>query len=1002
MSKLIGHASERSKQVQLRIHSLIRQIKCGELLSRESPGRHKASCSEIVSADFSLEYKSSVDPLEFIFKSFLQHFQVLSYFFASDQSLHLIVYSREKTTGQMNKLIGSLFVFCLLKITSADVCDDLDSVHDRVDCHPDGPVTKDSCEARRCCWAPYENETSPDPNEPWVSWCFFPSDFANYRIKYQSQSDNKIQLALVRDSAVETGFNGNIHLLLAEIDLVSSDKLRLRITDGKSKRFEVPSPILKLEEDKETNRKYNVSMSASTVTVTRVSTGVTLFSINLAKVIYSDQYIQIVLDSLAATSVFGLGQHVTPNEIDFGHEYKRLPFLNKENQPVKYMPLYGHHPFYLMRERKGHQEAHGVLIFNNNPAEVILQPSRKLVYRTIGGIIDLVIFVGSSANDVVESKNQAIGLPNLPPFWSLGFHLCKYGYSSVDNMNETMRRNLAAGIPLDVQWADIDYMDRRNDFTIDQTNWKDLSRFVDEIHSEGHRFIPILDPAVSASEPPGSYPPFDTGSELDIFIKSAFNESQPAIGKVWNPETSVFPDFSNPLSDIWWSNLMMDLREKIKFDGMWIDMNEPSNMDNNGELDKGCPDNKINNPQFVPIMNRGWFLWKQTICPSSKQFRGNHYDLHNMYGYFEAVRTYSAMKKINPGKRPFILSRSTATGQGALTATWTGDVDSSWQDMRQSIDDIINFNLYGIPMVGADICGFTNEASAELCARWVALGAFYPFSRAHHTINTKDHDPAAMGAGVIAAARNALKMRYWLLPYFYTQFYFASTRGTPVIRSLALEYPNEPSENFDGKFLIGDSVFVSPVLHPGKNSVQVYLPSNTTWYDFRTSQKVIDHSDADRNVLVTAELDEIPVLVKAGSVLPLFRNVEQTTSRQVSESTFELQVILDEGHQSSGEIFFDAGEDDLSLNKFTFSTFNVSPLPEGLQLTLSPAQHEYSTPKFTVTKMVILGYGDEIKSCLVNTHISNCTIDQQSGAATVIDILKGVDLADSVQVQLLK
>ena len=863
----------------------------------------------------------------------------------------------------MAKLTVLLIALVALQVQSiaANLCD-LPSPHDRVDCHPDGPVTKETCEARQCCWIPYEDETGRDPNEPWISWCYFSGFFTNYRVKGQVNAANKIQLILQRNTATVTGFEENVNLLMVDIESVSNDQLRVRITDPKNKRFEVPSPVLNLKKNK-FYRLYEISVNDSVVRVSRKTTGVTLFNLDLKKLIYAEQYIQLTMDSLPSTTVYGMGQHVSPHEIDFSRAYKKYTFLNKEGAPRQYTSLYGTHPFYLMKEREGRPESHGVLIFNNHPSEVDLQPSGKLVYRTIGGIIDLVVFVGSEPNEVIKSKNQVIGLPNLPPFWSLGFHLCRYGYKSTGHMNETMRRNLAVGIPIEVQWADIDYMHNRNDFTIDPYNWGDLSQFVNEVHAEGRRFMPILDPAVSGSEPRGSYPPFDLGMEMDIFIKSAFDENQLAVGKVWNPETSIFPDFTNPLSDVWWSEMMLSLYKQIKFDGMWIDMNEPSNMDTNGEQMKGCPDNKLNNPQFVPGMSRGWFLWKQTICPSSQQFLGNHYDLHNMYGYFEAVRTFSAMKKINPDKRPFILSRSSATGQGALTASWTGDVDSSWEALRQSVDDLINFNLYGIPMVGADICGFTGAVNNELCARWLALGAFYPFSRAHNTIDAPDQDPAVMGQEVINAAKNALSIRYKLLPYFYTQMYLAATTGIPVVRSMALEYPSESSNNFQGKLIIGDSVLLAPALWPGQQFVNTYFPASTDWYDLKTLDKVKDHSNHYRWVDLPARIEEIPVLVKGGSIVPLHRDTKETTSRQARESTFELLVTLNKGKNATGSLFFDAGEDDLSLNRYSFVRFGLYTTRDGLSLSVYPIESGYKSPNFAVTKVVILGNDQQIKSC---------------------------------------
>lgn len=875
-------------------------------------------------------------------------------------------------------------------VTSANVCD-LPSVHDRIDCHPDGSVTQDTCEARKCCWVPYNDDPSRDPREPGVNWCFFSAFWSNYAVTSQNETDQGIHLTLQRHNATVTGFDYPIDNLSVDITFVSDDSLRVQVKDANSKRFEVPSPTLNLVSSSKNPRKYQVSVNGTVIDIKRVETGITLFSLDLSKMIYNDQYIQLVMHSLPNSKVYGGGQHYSTNEVNFTSSYKKIRYLNSDHAPKPHQPLYGTHPFYLVKEKDGLPHSHGVLIFNNHPAEIVFQPSRKMVYRTIGGIIDVLVFLGDHPNQVIEKKNKVIGLPNMPPLWTLGFHLCRYGYQSTRHMNETMRRNLAVGIPIETQWADIDYMQDRNDFTVDKGNWSDLSQFVDEIHAEGRRFMPILDPAVSGSEPAGSYPPADLGREMDIFIRSAWNESEYAVGKVWNPETSIFPDFSNPITDNYWARMMVHLYKQIKFDGMWIDMNEPANMEN-GEKGKGCPTNKLNNPQFVPGLDAGWWLWKGSLCPSSNQHLGRLYDLRNMYGYFEAVRTFSAMKKIHPNKRPFILSRSSATGQGALTASWTGDVDSSWADMRQSVEDIINFNMLGVPMVGADICGFSYQADKELCNRWLSLGAFYTFSRAHNTIDAPDQDPAVMGDEVIKSAKHALAIRYKMLPYLYTQMFTAAHEGTPVIRSPSLEFADITGST--GKFLLGPSILVVPALYPDQKEVEVDLPKNTTWFNYQTAEKVVDADEKVRKVHLKAELGDIPILVKAGSIITQHRETRETISKQVNASTYELMIVLDAEQRASGQLFVDDGEQDLKDEKYSLFDLSVEPSasPKGLKFSAKVIKNNYQSPNMKVTKVNIIGL-DKALDCVEQP----CKVLSSSSNVSVFDDLElNLDSASQV------
>ena len=149
-------------------------------------------------------------------------------------------------------------------------------------------------------------------------------------------------------------------------------------------------------------------------------------------------------------------------------------------------------------------------------------------------------------------------------------------------------------------------------------------------------------------------------------------------------------------------------------------MNEPSSFVDGS--DRGCPsDNPYDNPPYIPRVLDGQ-LYDKTLCPSSRQYLSSHYNLHNMYGHFEAIATYDALKSIRDTKRPFVLTRSTFAGTGQYAAHWSGDNDANWQDMFYSIPNMLNFNFFGVSMVGSDICGFSSDTTEELCIRWMQLG----------------------------------------------------------------------------------------------------------------------------------------------------------------------------------------------------------------------------------------------------------------------------------------
>lgn len=214
----------------------------------------------------------------------------------------------------------------------------------------------------------------------------------------------------------------------------------------------------------------------------------------------------------------------------------------------------------------------------------MIQPLPALTFRTIGGILDLYIFLGPSPADVIRQFTDLVGRSEIPPYWSLGFHLCRYGYGSSAATRAAWQRTIDAGIPFvstfltfwtflnlifqDVQWNDIDYMITQNDFTVDPNRYGDLPQLVSDIHAAGMHYVPILDPGVSASEPRGSYPPFDDGLSMDVLTKD--KDGNVFIGQTWNPVSTAYPDFTHPRAVEYWQKQFEELYQKIKFDGMWI------------------------------------------------------------------------------------------------------------------------------------------------------------------------------------------------------------------------------------------------------------------------------------------------------------------------------------------------------------------------------------------------------------------------------------------------
>ncbi|KAH8041504.1 hypothetical protein HPB51_016949 [Rhipicephalus microplus] len=724
---------------------------------------------------------------------------------------------------------------------------------ERFDCHPEPGATRDACLNRGCCWSPSRDGVEHGR----VPLCYFGRDHDGYQVVNTRTLNDRVSLRLKRRTP--SGVDADVQEVDVDVIYYDRDTVRIRITDAGKKRFVPPVPRIPFRSFAGV-RDYSVNVSPSgAISVNRSTAHGTwsIFHTDLSRLVFTNRFLQ--LSTLLPSDVlYGLGQHWGPLRRSLNWTSQIL--FNRDRPVTASQNLYGSHPFYLVVEQGG--LSHGVFLHNSNFMEALLQPTPAVTFRALGGVFDFFVFVGPTPSKVVQQYQRVVGFPAMPPYWSLGFHLCRYGYESLNNTRAVMQNNILDGIPLDAQWNDIDSMERRNGFTYDTEAFAGLPEFVREVHAGGRRYILIFVNVYRDESSATSYSSLFLNVQMDIFVKNSAGDIK--YGKVWNEDSSVFPDFSHPLAGKYWTKQFRSFHEAIPFDGAWIDMNEPANFENFHEGGTGCPSEEVTNPP--PYVPGGEELSTKTLCMSDQHHLSKHYDLHNVYAHLEAILTYRALVDIR-GKRPFIISRSTSPGQGAWSGQWSGDTSSSWHDLRRSVPSMLSFSLYGIPMTGSDICGFFEDATEEMCARWFELGAFYPFSRSHNMNGSRDQDPHSMGPTVVEVAKHALQLRYTLLPYLYTLFHRSHVYGETVARPLFFEFPEDPNTyDIDEQFLWGSSLLFNPVLYENRSSVRTYIPKGV-WYDLNANGKVYSEANGGFHLL-EAPLRTMQVLVRGGSIIP--------------------------------------------------------------------------------------------------------------------------------------
>ncbi|KUJ07646.1 glycoside hydrolase family 31 protein [Mollisia scopiformis] len=315
----------------------------------------------------------------------------------------------------------------------------------------------------------------------------------------------------------------------------------------------------------------------------------------------------------------------------------------------------------------------------------------------------------------------------------------------------------------------------------------------------------------------------------------------------------------------------------------------------------------IEYPPYV-INNVQGALDVHAVSPNATHHGGTQeYDYHNLFGTQILNATYHALLNVFPGKRPFIIGRSTFAGSGKWSGHWGGDNTSLFAYMYFSISQALSFSLFGIPMFGVDTCGFNGNTDEELCNRWMQLSAFFPFYRNHNTLSAISQEPYRW-ASVAEASKTAMNIRYTLLPYIYTTFYLAHSTGSTVMRALAWEFPNDPTlAAVDTQFMFGDSLLITPVLAQGATTVNGVFPgvgSGEVWYDWYNQSAVT--AGPGENITIDAPLGHIPVYVRGGSVLPI-QEPGYTTKESRSNPWGLLAACSMEG-TASGQLYIDDGE----------------------------------------------------------------------------------------------
>ncbi|KAJ4965777.1 hypothetical protein NE237_017626 [Protea cynaroides] len=681
---------------------------------------------------------------------------------------------------------------------------------------------------------------------------------------------------------------------------------------------------------------------------------------------YGPQSISFDVSFYGANFVYGIPEHATSLAlkatrgpgVEFSEPYRLFNLDVFEYLHDSPFGIYGSIPYML-----SHGKAHGTSgFFWLNAAEMqidvlgtgwdsesgIVLPSSQgridTLWMSEAGIVDAFFFVGPGPKDVMRQYASVTGTLAMQQFFATGYHQCRWNYRDEEDVEQVDSKFDEFDIPYDVIWLDIEHTDGKRYLTWDRAAFPHPEEMQNKLAAKGRHMVTIADPHIKRDE---SFYLHKEATQKGFYVKDATGKDFD--GWCW-PGASSYPDTLNPEIRSWWA-------EKFSFKNyvgstpilyIWNDMNEPS---------------VFNGPEL-------------TMPRDALHYGGvEHRELHNAYGYYFHMATSDGLLKRADGKdRPFVLSRSFFAGSQRNGAVWTGDNTADWDQFRVSVPMVLTLSLTGISFSGADVGGFFGNPEPELLVRWYQLGAYYPFFRGHAHHDTKRREPWLFGERNTELIREAIHIRYTLLPYFYTLFRQANTSGIPVVRPLWMEFPeDEATFNNDEAFMVGNSLLVQGIYTENAKHASVYLPGGQSWYDLRTG--ITYKGGVTHNLEVSEE--SIPAFQKAGTIIPR-KDRSRRSSTQMVNDPYTLVIALNGSLAAEGELYVDDGKSfsfeqgAYMHRRFVFSdgkltSSNIAPPASGKAL---------FTSECVIERIIILGLSGA-KSALVES--ANYRVDIESG-----------------------
>ena len=497
------------------------------------------------------------------------------------------------------------------------------------------------------------------------------------------------------------------------------------------------------------------------------------------------------------------------------------------------------------------------------PLESEDDESRLTFWSECEPMADFYFIAGGSPDKVISGYRKLSGKAPVMPKWALGFWQSRERYSTQEDLVGTLAEFRRRHIPVDNIVQDWQYWeeDQWGSHQFDSARYPAPEAMLDSVHAMHGRFM--------ISVWPKFYTNTDNYKELKAAGYAYTHAEEDGLEDWLGHKQSFYDAYAEGGRKMFWDQMDRNLYSKFgrKIDAWWMDASEPNLRD--------C----------LPM---DYFKW--LITPNAL---GSSTEYLNAYALVNAQAIYEGQRSVDPDKRVFLLTRNGFAGlQRYSTASWSGDIGTSWEDFRMQAAAGLNYSMSGIPFWGMDIGGFSvmskfyDSANApewqELQTRWHQAGTFVPLFRTHGQWPRRElWNIAPEGSKAYESILYYMKLRYRLMPYIYSLTGAVHFEDATIMRALAMDYPHDPEvRDLSDQWLFGPAIMVCPVFEYKATSRSVYFPEGT-WYDFYTGEKI----EGGRRITVDAPYERIPLYVRAGSIIPMGPDMEWTDEKPLEEVT---------------------------------------------------------------------------------------------------------------------